>query len=163
MCFNICLPPYIDTDSTKLGPGDSLQYKLTFFTSDTTEGNGSATLAFYSNQGSDTILQSYDVSTWIDAIGDNTPSLKGEFHLLGNYPNPFNPGTTIRYYLPQTAQVQITVYDILGKQVAQITSRRQQAGYHSVYFDARNLPSGAYFYRVQAGKQIQIRKMLLLK
>ena len=163
LCFKVCLPPYLDTDSTKLGPGDSLQYKLTFYTSDSTDGSGLATLAFYSDRDNDTVFQSYNVSTWIDAIEENRHFLEGGFRLLGNYPNPFNPGTTIRYYLPLSAQVQITVYDILGKKVAQITNRRQQAGYHGVYFDAKNLPSGAYFYRIQVGKQMQIRKMLLLK
>ena len=163
LCFHICLPPYLDTDSTKLGPGDSLQYKLTFFTSDTTEGSGYATLAFYTDQGNDTIKQSYEVFTWIDAIEDNNlPTIK-DFRLLGNFPNPFNPATAIRYYLPQSTRVQITVFDILGKRVAEIVNQRQERGYQKVYFDAANLPSGAYFYRVQAGEQMKIGKMLLLK
>ena len=163
LCFNICLPPYEDTDSTKLGPGDSLQYKLTFFTSDSAEGDGAVTLAFYSGQGNDTVKQVYLASTWIDAIEDKPNPVDTEFRLLGNFPNPFNPGTTIRYYLPKSVRVQISVYDILGKKVTRIINQQQQAGYHNVYFDASGLPSGAYFYRIQAGKQMQIRKMLLLK
>ncbi len=163
LCFNICLPPYVDTDSTKLGPGDSLQYKLTFFTSDSTEGSGAVTLAFYSGQGNDTLKQIYLASTWIDAIEDDLNSIDTKFRLLGNFPNPFNPGTTIRYFLPQSSLVNISVYDILGKRVAQLLNKKQQPGEHTIYFDAKNLPSGAYFYRLQAGKQVQIRKMLLLK
>ena len=162
LCFNICLPPYLDTDSTKLGPGDSLLYKLTFFT-DSVAANGSATLAFYTDAGTDTVKRIFSATTTPTSLEDEGPIVSGAFRLLGNYPNPFNPGTTIRYYLPKAAHVRITVFDILGKTVAEIADKRQTAGYQTVYFDARHLPSGAYFYRVQAGSRIQIRKMLLLK
>lgn len=91
------------------------------------------------------------------------PGLPREFSLLQNYPNPFNPETKIHYTLPQAAEVRLTVYDLLGRQVAILLDGRQHAGLHNVLFDAGNLPSGVYMYRLQADQFEQTGKMLLLK
>jgi len=84
-----------------------------------------------------------------------------------NYPNPFNPSTTISYQLPNDANVQINVFDITGKQVASLFDGSQRAGNHSVKFDASNLSSGVYFYRLTAisgqSKIVKTNKMLLTK
>ncbi|MBM2840638.1 MAG: hypothetical protein HW412_1166 [Bacteroidetes bacterium] len=83
--------------------------------------------------------------------------------LLQNYPNPFNPSTMIRYGLPQTSFVTLTVYNTLGQQVAQLVSEQQQAGYHEAVFRGDQLASGVYFYRIQAGDFVQTKKLLLLR
>lgn len=73
-----------------------------------------------------------------------------EFTLIQNYPNPFNPSTNIRYGLPQGAHIEVKVYDMTGREVAQIVNGRQSAGYHTVQFDASSLASGVYIYRLTA-------------
>jgi hypothetical protein len=86
-----------------------------------------------------------------------------EFSLHQNYPNPFNPSTTIRYGLPRASQVTLTVYNALGQQVARLVNEQQPAGYHDAVFNANELASGVYFYKLQAGDFVQTKKLLLLK
>ncbi len=85
------------------------------------------------------------------------------FELFQNYPNPFNPQTSIEYILPKSERVKLVVYDVLGREVQTLVDGVQDAGYRSVVFDATNLPSGVYFYRLQAGNSIDLRKMLVAK
>lgn len=94
---------------------------------------------------------------------DITKNLPICYSLEQNYPNPFNPVTTIRFSLPTEQYVKITVYNILGKEVAKIVSGKLEAGSHNVKFDGYGLTSGQYFYKLQAGNFSQIRKMILIK
>jgi DNA-binding NtrC family response regulator len=85
-----------------------------------------------------------------------------------NYPNPFNPSTTIRYALPEASKVSLVVYNLLGQQVRTLVSGSQSAGYHSVVWDGRDAAgrmaaTGVYIYRLQAGGFVQVRKMLFAK
>ena len=80
-----------------------------------------------------------------------------------NYPNPFNPVTDISYNLPIDSKVSINVYDIKGSLIATLADGVMTAGYHTVTFDASNLPSGTYFYRIIAGELTETKKMLLVK
>ncbi len=85
-------------------------------------------------------------------------------YVLGhNYPNPFNPSTTIRYGLPLRSHVLLTVYNTLGQQVAQLVNGDMEAGYHEVKFDGSHLASGVYLYRMRAGSYVETRKLLLMK
>ena len=85
------------------------------------------------------------------------------YELKQNYPNPFNPLTSIRYGLPKTSNVKIEIYNIIGKSIKILIERQMPAGFHQVEFDARNLPSGIYFCRIEAGAYRQVKKMILLK
>jgi len=90
-----------------------------------------------------------------------------KYTLLQNYPNPFNPSTTIEFSIPQTSNVTIEVYNIVGELVSSLVNRALDAGYHSFRFDASNLPSGTYVYQLKASGQngtfVETKKMLLMK
>ena len=85
------------------------------------------------------------------------------FDLDQNYPNPFSPSTNIKYSVPETGSVKLSIYNALGEEVAVLVNGIVQAGFYEVTFDASNLPSGAYFYRLQSDNLNQVMKMLLLK
>jgi hypothetical protein len=106
----------------------------------------------------------------VGALGASTTGVNNEsvnspttFALKQNYPNPFNPSTTIEYALPQTAVVSLKVFNVLGQEVKTLTNNVESAGVHSIQFDATNMTSGVYFYRLQAGSFSQVKRMLLLK
>jgi hypothetical protein len=85
------------------------------------------------------------------------------FSLEQNFPNPFNPTTTIQYSIPFSEKVSLKIFNLLGEEVKTLTDEFQEAGKYSVQFNANNLTSGIYFYRLQAGSFVQTKKMILIK
>ena len=98
-------------------------------------------------------------ATSIDGV-DESPN---SFTLNQNYPNPFNPTTSITYNLPASGEVTLEVFNVTGQQVATLVNGVKTAGSHTATFDASNLSSGVYMYRLSSGNSVQIRKMLLIK
>jgi subtilisin family serine protease len=96
-------------------------------------------------------------------IAINQDLIPTEFNLAQNYPNPFNPTTTINFSLPSDNQVSITVYDILGKEVAKLVNDFRSAGNYSIEFDASTLSSGVYIYQIKAGEFTESKKFILQK
>ncbi|HBZ37957.1 MAG TPA: T9SS C-terminal target domain-containing protein, partial [Balneola sp.] len=81
-----------------------------------------------------------------------------------NYPNPFNPSTVITYAVPQNGTVRLEVFDLIGRKVATLVdNERKAAGWYQITFDASNLASGIYFYRIVAGKHVDSKRMTLIK
>ena len=108
--------------------------------------------------------------TWIGdtagiatGIDDKDISLPSRFELSQNYPNPFNPMTTIHFNLPAKHHVKLEVYDVIGRKVSTLVNEFREAGEHSVTFDASDLSTGIYFYRIRAGKFTEMKKMIFMK
>ncbi len=104
------------------------------------------------------------VNQTLKNLVDQTPI---EFSLSQNYPNPFNPSTTIKFSIPSnggnSVPVQLKVYDILGNEVAVLVNENKSPGYYEVIFNGNKFASGVYFYRLNVGSNVQIKKMILLK
>ena len=94
---------------------------------------------------------------------ENTSSIPSAYALAQNYPNPFNPTTNIKFALPAAGKVNLTVYSISGELVTRLVDKEMQAGWHEVTFNAQNLASGIYIYRIQSGQFGYSRKMILMK
>jgi hypothetical protein len=92
-----------------------------------------------------------------------TTSIPSTLVLEQNFPNPFNPATTIRYSVPHESSVRLEIYNLLGQKVQELVNERQSAGWKEVQWNASTLSSGIYFYKVTAGNAVQMKKMTLLK
>jgi hypothetical protein len=101
---------------------------------------------------------SYEYSEVIEV--DLNPS---EFILEQNYPNPFNPTTKIKYSVPESGEIKLAVYNLVGEEVAVLVDGNMQAGQYEINFNAVNLPSGLYIYKLQSANSIDIKKMMLMK
>uniref|UniRef100_A0A832LJ42 T9SS type A sorting domain-containing protein n=1 Tax=Ignavibacterium album TaxID=591197 RepID=A0A832LJ42_9BACT len=99
----------------------------------------------------------------ITSVNYDENNLIKSYHLLQNYPNPFNPLTKIQFTIPKSEIVQIKVYDILGSEIKTLLNEYKQLGTYEVEFDAINLPSGVYFYRMISGSYTETKKMILLR
>ena len=106
------------------------------------------------------VLKTASLTVGIDDEYTQTPS---RFKLSQNYPNPFNPVTSINYDVPKDSKVNITVYDIKGGEIATLVNENKAAGRYTVSFNATNLTSGVYFYRIKAGDFLDTKKMILTK
>lgn len=103
---------------------------------------------------------SWGSATAVNEINAQTPN---EFRLEQNYPNPFNPSTRIQYQLSNSSQVSLKVYDVLGNERATLLNEHKPAGSYEVDFNAQELSSGIYFYKMQSGSFIETKKMILIR
>lgn len=103
------------------------------------------------------------VTVTVTSLITGEPSLPDGFWLSQNYPNPFNSSTVIEYALPEAVWVRLEVFNTLGRKVATLVNETQEPGYHSYNWEANNLATGIYFYRISAGQFHKTRKMVLVK
>lgn len=128
----------------------------------TIHGADSVTMQLIDENG--TLFAQYTAKSTAVSVDDQlTGFVPGEYKLNQNYPNPFNPSTVIEYSIPVKSNVTLKIYDILGREVANLVNGEIAAGNHSIEFDASKLASGTYFYQLKAGSFTQTNKMILLK
>ena len=113
----------------------------------------------HSNQGG-FWFQAMEIITDVESTPDALPE---EFRLEQNYPNPFNPITNFKFSIPVQSRVTLTVFDMLGREVARLVDDVLSPGEYTVEFDARGFPSGIYLYQIRAGGYLNMRKFTLLK
>lgn len=110
--------------------------------------------------GDPSLIPRYDITVDVEDIQEEVPT---DFTLHQNYPNPFNPSTKIKFVIPKSAFVDLKVYNVLGKEIATLVNEEKPAGTYEVDFNATNLPSGVYFYKLQAGSFVEVKKMIVLR
>ncbi len=107
-----------------------------------------------------------NIAVWSDNIAlvkNEKTTYPGKFNLYQNYPNPFNPTTKIRFQIPSSESVSLKIYNTLGNEISTLVNEEKPAGNYEIRFDAENLPSGIYFYKIEAGNYSSVKKMILLK
>ena len=108
------------------------------------------------------VAHSYTISALDTRV--NTPrNVPTAFILEQNYPNPFNPQTTISYYSKHAEQVKLSIINLLGKEIQILIDGYREVGYHSMSFNAKGLSSGVYFYKLEIGSEVEIKKMIFLQ
>jgi len=152
-------------------PREGTRLPIDFALNDADATNSREGIMTYSPYNEDKSYQ--DVSRWIHtfignlwepATGINDELLTPDnYGLAQNYPNPFNPSTTIKYAIEKSGFVSLKVYDVLGREVADLVAQDQTAGVYTVQFDASLLSSGIYFYKLESGSFSKINKMMLVK
>jgi ligand-binding sensor domain-containing protein len=117
----------------------------------------------YLYAGTDDGVWRRPLSEMITSVNQTHVQLPENYSLSQNYPNPFNPSTTIRYALPSSANVRLTIYDLLGREIETLVDEEQSAGWKEVEWNASTFSSGIYFYKLVSGNFIDVKKMLVVK
>jgi len=169
LCFTSCFAPSVDTIKTTfdfgarpIKPGATVKISLHVFPM-TNHGKGTVKLKIL-NPDAPSNVKTFTFEIKTRVVGIHTDSqIPGTYYLSQNYPNPFNPSTKIKFRLQKEENVEIEVFNILGQKVDVLINETLSPGTHTVDFNANNLPSGVYFYKMKTDKFVKIRKMILEK
>ena len=123
---------------------------------------GSGNYTVNAGHKSPLVWDSASVNISLTGVSENH-SHPSVYKLYNNYPNPFNPSTTIRYSVPEASFTSIKIYDVIGNEVSSLVNENKPAGLYEVQFNASDLSSGIYYYTIQAGSFKETKKMILLK
>jgi hypothetical protein len=110
-----------------------------------------------------TILKTVTAGEFTLNISNSGQTIPNEFYLFQNYPNPFNPSTTIKFKVDGYSNVSLKIFDLSGKEVADLLNKNLTPGIYSVIWNASSFGSGVYYYRIQMGNQIETKKMVFIK
>jgi hypothetical protein len=169
ICFDSCLPGWVDsaTTSSEYGsspfqPGETRVVALHVFPLNNA-GTGYVQMQAGTLRNPD-IRIAVDLTAIVNPVSvEDEKSVVDNYYMAQNYPNPFNPSTRINFGLKKAGNVEITVYNILGNKTATLVNEFKSAGNHSVSFNASNLSSGIYFYKIITNEFVQTKKMILEK
>ena len=155
----IDIPPWVHLAQqeqiiSRLGPNKEKNAVFTFSVEKSAPVNKEDHLKF--------VISTPSGETWRKEISVSVAP-PDKFELFQNYPNTFNPTSKIEYILPKDSKVKLVIFDVLGQEVRTLVDGIENAGFKSVLFDASGLPSGVYFYRLQADNSIEVRSMLLMR
>ena len=163
--FMVLLPP----TSGSIQPGDVQNMGTRVYGLDVEDTTYTAVMEFASNDVNNPIV-AIPVQVYVTPpVGINTDDqIPFTFAVGHNYPNPFNPTTTIKYQLPQMSDVKLVIYNVLGQKVRTLINRQVEAGYHTVVWDGHNdsgqqVATGLYIYKFEASDYVKTMKMMLLK
>jgi hypothetical protein len=153
-------------DNFTVNPGDTQVVMIAQFIARGTSNLNSVTKL----KQLDDFIQSFVDNGFVIGIKPISSEIPNNFKLYQNYPNPFNPATTIKFDVPYSPlsfgeglRVRLTIYDVLGKEVAALVNNQLNPGSYQVKWDASGFSSGVYFYRLQTGEYFEIKKMILFK
>jgi hypothetical protein len=121
------------------------------------------TVAFVQNDNNKEVINSAKGTYSVTGVSNNNGEIPSVYSLSQNFPNPFNPNTTINYSIPKSGIVTLKVYDLLGREMAVLVNGNAPAGNYSVDFYAGNFSSGVYFYKLESGSFNQIKKLVISK
>ncbi|MEX0747781.1 MAG: T9SS type A sorting domain-containing protein, partial [Rhodothermales bacterium] len=152
-------------DSGIIPPGSSTEIELTFGRYLPEPGTYRDTLTFTTRVRERPVVE---IPVTLEVVAAPTAAetsrdVPSAYSLHQNYPNPFNSSTAIRFGLPHAGEVRLAVYDVLGREIEVLERGIRSAGWHMVSFEAADLPSGLYFYRIEAGSYREVRSMLLVR
>jgi hypothetical protein len=108
------------------------------------------------------VIEDEDIAV-ITSNGSKESNIPNEYKLMNNYPNPFNPSTTIKFSLKQKTDVELEIFNSLGESIKKLVDEEKAAGIHEVTFNAENLASGVYFFQLRTAGLVQTNKMVLLR
>jgi len=157
----------IDEQGNKLWNNDKFIGSQTSESTVITDGNNGAIIVWNNSGGiyAQKKKKNGNLGEIITSVNEdeNKNIIPGSFYLAQNHPNPFNPVTSIPYAISSKQFITLKVYDVLGNEIETLVNEEKPAGSYEVKFDAFELPSGIYFYRIQAGSFIDVKKMILIK
>ena len=157
--------PSPDGQSFSINLNETINIPQTITLDSQWDADSLSVVVFVQSTGSKTVYQSATISYDELVVTDisNEGSILAKFSLEQNYPNPFNPSTVISYQLPVSTNVTLKVYDLLGREVATLVDESKPAGSYEVEFDASQLSSGVYLYKLTTGEYTAAKKLMLLK
>jgi hypothetical protein len=156
-----CYPPSTDTTQYAQYPPGENQIYVDFYTHQHS-GMGTVTIKAEKQGGAENYTATFGASTFPIGIRQISSAVN-EFKLNQNYPNPFNPTTRISFSIDKSNYVDLRLYDILGREVKVLLSQPMSPGEYEIDFKAENLASGMYYYRLQSGDNVAVKKMTLVK